>query len=57
MTDAQRCQRQDDHQAGFHRQEKVNRLGVIPVMMLQPVQQNRPENGRAKPQRGLLQGA
>ncbi len=57
MAHAQRRQRQDRHQAGLRHKEDVNGLGIIAVMIMQPVQQNRAENGRAKPQRGLLQRA
>ena len=57
MAHTQRGQRQHHHHGRFHHQEDIDRLGVISVMILQPVQQNRAENGRAKPQRSLLQRA
>jgi hypothetical protein len=57
MADTQRRQSKYHHHSCFHHQEDVHRLGVIPVMVLKRVQQNGAKNGRAKAQRGLLQGA
>ena len=39
---------QHDHHDGFNNQEDVNRLGVIPVMVVQGVEQNRAKQGRAE---------
>ena len=56
LADAQRRQSQHHHHGCFHHEEDVNRLGVIPVMVLKRVQQNGAKNGRAKTQCGPLQG-
>ncbi|VTP64820.1 Uncharacterised protein [Leclercia adecarboxylata] len=41
---------QHDHHDGFDNQEDVNRLGVIPVMVVQGVEQNRAKQGRGRGQ-------